>query len=249
LFEDFFNAGLEATSGVLGVFLADTGDILVFLVAVLGVTASLGLCLGDVLVIAATIIFAADLGESFFNEAETDALIELTIGVFLADFGVTAADFGVPVLDSGVPYLEPGVAALEAGVAVLMPGVACLGVAGLLLGVSTFLFLLGVGVLAVMAIAGIVPVSETLGVRTGEILGEVLYPEFPLIRGSSFSFLLSTPLGLDSPSSRIPAVPGIAETRFLTDSTLCLGVSVGGWAPLRTGVDGGRALSKYSGDT
>ena len=51
------------------------------------------------------------------------------------------------------------------------------------------------------------PVSETLGVRTGEILGEVLYPEFPLIRGSSFSFLLSTPLGLDSPSSRIPAVP------------------------------------------
>ena len=157
LLEDFFKAGLDATSGVLGVFLADTGDILVFFVAVFGVTASLGLCLGDVLVIAATIILAADLGESFFDEAEADALIALTIGVFLADFGVTAADFGVPVLDSGVPYLEPGVAALEAGVAVLMPGVACLGVAGLLLGVSTFLFLLGVGVFAVMAIAGIVP--------------------------------------------------------------------------------------------
>jgi hypothetical protein len=122
----------------------------------------LGLCcLGEAFDIAAAISLAADLGDSFCRKAaEAEPLIARTKGVFFKDLGV--ADLGVPVLDDGVEYLDPGVAGLEPGVADFW-------------GVSTFLFLLGVGVGMVMAIEGTEDsVSDTLGLLVGEIRGEVL---------------------------------------------------------------------------
>ena len=119
-----------------------------------------------------------------------------------------------------------------------------------LLGVSTtFFVLLGVSLfLGVSAFFAGVLTSGVAAIAFGEVLGEVLAPEFSLTKGASLSLLWSTLLGVCSlfVSSAIALRSKLFFKRFdgvlsiwlkLTSDTL-------GVAPFLTGVEGGRVLSR-----